>query len=1061
MSTTTESAPIYLTVLPQPGGLAAALTDLGLLARLETVATSDAALLELKGRSDTWPLAAAVGSSTDAEDPVRELGGDLLHQLLPPGIAAFLKDALAGPLTLQLDTSLAWPPWELLWDGDSFLGEKFGLCRRIVAAGMAARAARRAPGHGALKVLLIAGGKSSTPAISRLNAGLRSMADLAVSVVGATDLPTHELLRLIAPSDVVHFVGRVDGRRATGESVLWWWGGEPLDVSAIASLASTPSLLISQDDSPAQGLGPGANRAVALSASKSGLTVLTCEPVATAHGHEFMLRLYAALVRGAAAADAVRTARIAFHRDAGIAALATLRPELHGQGELVIVERRASADDNLRQVTIVSIDLVGSTRLLGVLGAETYSDLLARYHQRCAEIVQAHGGTLDDFQGDDGAMCYFGTPVAREDAAAQALQASLDLVDAMKALGLDVRIGVCTGQVVVRDGQPVGAAIHLAARLQSIAAPGTVVVGETTRRIAKQRFRFEPLQPGILLKGFDTAQVCHRLLGPAPSASAEARALPDTPFVGRRDELQKLQAHWDVARTGSLRIVRILGEPGIGKSRLVREFKQLLLADGQAVFECRCSPDHANSAFHPLVEALRRELRLGANAPAELGLARLHAMLSRTGTLDEGAVALLADLLSLPVPTPHPILEQGAQRRRQLTVDLLVELAQRRVRQAPGCLLVEDTQWLDPSTAEFLDRLATATRARPLLIVVTLRSDTDILWRPRFAVHETELQGLSPELARALVVGACRDRPLPVEVVQRIASRADGVPLFIEESTRMAVELGEDQATPGPGAMPVPATVLDLLTARLDRLGAAKQVAQVGATIGREFPLALLHAVLQHPESPVRADDPAASLAELVRAGMLLARDDGGGARFVFRHALMRDAAYGSLLDRDRLRLHQVIAGVVSERFGLLVEREPEMLAFHYTEAGMDAPALRCWEAAVRNAASRSAHAEAILHADNALAVLVRMPASVDLHRAELRLQLLLAARLIATRGYGAERVERAYARAMELARLLGDESAAMRVLLGLEACHFMRADFEKARSFVLDAAARAGSGAG
>ena len=1060
MSTTTDSAPIYLTVLPQPGGLAAALTDLGLLARLETVATAGEVLLELERRSDSWPLAAASGSSPDADGLARELGGDLLHHLLPPGIAAFLKDAPAGPLTLQLDTSLAWPPWELLWDGENLLGEKFALCRRIVAAGMAARAARRAPGHAALKVLVIAGGKSE-PAIARLNAGLRSMAGLAVSVVGATDLPTHDLLRLIAPSDVVHFVGRVDGRRATGNSVLWWWGAEPLDVSAIASLSSTPALLISQDDSPAQGRGAGANRAVALSASKCGLNVLTCEPAGSAQGHEFMLHLYAALVRGAAAADAVRAARIAFHRDAGIAALATLRPELHGQGEVVLVERRASADDNLRQVTIVSIDLVGSTRLLGTLGAETYSDLLAQYHQRCAGIVHAHGGMLDDFQGDDGAMCYFGTPVAREDAAAQALQASLDLVDAMKALGLDVRIGVCTGQVVVRDGQPVGSSIHLAARLQSIAAPGTVVVGETTRRITKQRFQFEPLQPGILLKGFDTAQVCHRLLGPAPSASVEPHALPDTPFVGRRDELQKLQAHWEVARTGSLRIVRILGEPGIGKSRLVREFKHHLVADGQAVFECLCSPDHANSAFHPLVEALRRELRLGANAPAELALTRLRATLARTGALDEGSVALLADLLSLPTPAPHPILEQGAQRRRQLTVDLLVELAQRRVRQAPGCLLVEDTQWLDPSTAEFLDRLATATRTRPLLIVVTLRSDTDILWRPRFAVHETELQGLSPELARAMVVGACRDRPLPVEVVQRIASRADGVPLFIEESTRMAVELGEDQALAGPGAMPVPATVLDLLTARLDRLGAAKQVAQVGGAIGREFPLALLQAVLRHPESPVLAQDPAATLAELVRAGMLRARDDGDGARFVFRHALMRDAAYGSLLDRDRLRLHQVIAGVISERFGALAEREPEMLAFHYTEAGMDAQALRCWEAAVRNAASRSAHAEAVGHADNALAVLMRMPASVDRDRTELRLQLLLAARLIATRGYGADRVERAYARAMELARLLGDESAAMRVLLGLEACHFMRAEFEKARSFVLDAAARAGSGAG
>jgi predicted ATPase len=297
-------------------------------------------------------------------------------------------------------------------------------------------------------------------------------------------------------------------------------------------------------------------------------------------------------------------------------------------------------------------------------------------------------------------------------------------------------------------------------------------------------------------------------------------------------------------------------------------------------------------------------------------------------------------------------------------------------------------------------------------------------------------------------------------VVQLIAARADGVPLFIEESTRMVVEMGAGGDGLAPGDRAVPATVLDLLTARLDRLGAAKQVAQVGGTIGREFPLALLEAVLQHPGSPIGAPDLAAPLAELVRAGMLLVRNDGDGARYAFRHALMRDAAYGSLLERDRLRLHQVIAGVIRERFAELAERQPELLADHYTEAGLDAEALRFWEAAVRRAASRSAHAEAIGHVGRALAVLARMPASEDRSRLELRLQLLLAARLIATRGYGAERVERAYARAMELARLLGDEGAAMRVLLGLESYHFMRADFAQARLFVLDAAARSGGGA-
>jgi len=1067
MSTTTEVAPIYITVLPRPGGLAASLTDLRLLARLETIDTGEDVLgdLERESQAPVFPPVAAPGAGAEAAGALCELGGRLLRHLLPPGVAQWLRDAPAGALTLQIDHSLAWVPWEFLWDGENFLGEKFRLCRRLVADAAALRAAPALPHRGAVKVLLVGGGAAAAAAVARLHAGLRGIAGLAVSAVQSGELPREELLRLVGASQVVHYVGPVDGRATPDGSVGWWREGEPLAIGALGLPASVPLLLVSQDESPAASAAASANREVALGACRLGLNLLACEPAGALAAHDFMVEVYAALARGATAAEAVRLGRIAFRRSAGLAALAALRAELHGDGALVLNERRTSVEDNLRQVTIVSIDLAGSTRLLGELGAEKYSDLLAQYHWHCVDILLSHGGAPDDFQGDDGAMCYFGTPVAREDAAAQALQAALELIEAMQALGLGVRIGVCTGQVVVRDGQPVGSAIHLAARLQSIAAPGTVVVGESTRRIVKDRFRFQLLEQGILLKGFDEPQTCHRLLGPTLPASAERqgaqRSPAATPFIGRREELQALEAHWEAVRSGSLRVVRVLGEAGIGKSRLVREFKQILMDAGHEVFESRCSPEHANSAFHPIIESLRNELRVGANEPAEALQLRLRALVSRTETADEGAATLLADLLLLPIPVPHPVLEKSAERRRQLTVDLLVALAQHRVRRAPGCWIVEDVHWLDPSTAEILDRLAMASRDLPLLILVTARADAEPRWRPRCAVVDTELQGLSPALSRAMVLSACGERRLPAEIVQRIAGRADGVPLFIEESTRMAVDLSAARDLVGLVAMPVPTTVLDLLTARLDRLGAAKQVAQVGGTIGREFPLALLQAVMQHPGSPIAAQDVAAPLAELVRAGMLVARDEGEEARFAFRHVLMRDAAYGSLLERDRLRLHQVIAGVMGERFAELARQQPELLAFHYTEAGMHAEALRFWEAAVRKAAARSAHAEAIGHVGSALAVLARMPTDDEQRRVELRLQLLLAARLIATRGYGAGSVERAYARAMELARLLGDEGAEMRVLLGLEGYHFMRADFDQARAHALEAAERAGSRGG
>lgn len=1057
MAAAAETASLHLTVLPQGAGLTTCLTDLRLLARLDSIATPPPAVLDMTRQFECCTLpgpCGEAGSEASRAAEVQAVGQQLLVNLLPARVAKVLQDAASCALCLQLGEPVASVPWEFLWDGNGFLGEKFQISRRVVADDAALQADRRPPGRGPMRVLILSGGDAAAPVVARLNAGLRSMAGLAVSAVGTRDLPREELLRLIAACDVVHYVGRVDGRTVPGGSVLWWWEGEPLDIAPIAALHSAPRLLISQGDHSAAG-SHAANLALALGACRAGLNVLTCEP-SRAAGDAFMLDLYEALARGTATAEAVRAARVACRDVAGLPALAALRPELHGDGALVVSERHGSIDDNLRQVTIMSIDLAGSTRLLNRLGAEKYSDLLSLYHERCLEILHSHGGAPDDFQGDDGGMCYFGTPVAREDAALQALQAGLELLDGVQALGLDVRIGVCTGQVVVRDGQPVGAAIHLAARLQSIARPGTVVVGESTRRIVKDRFHFELLEEGILLKGFEEPQVCHRLLGPAlPPVAHAASVLPvSTPLVGRHHELQALQAHWTAVSAGALRIVRILGEAGIGKSRLVHEFRQFLSGAGDQVFECRCSSEHATSAFHPLIDTLRHELHLRADQRPESMVARLRELGSRRAEIDETAVALLADLLSLPVPMRHPVLEQSAERRRELTVELLVKLASQRVQHAAGCLIVEDIHWLDPSTAEFLDRLATATRDLPLLILVTARPDASLPWRPRLAVYEAELQGLTPQLARALVLSVCGNRRLPGELVQRIAERSDGVPLFVEESARMALEAGDDD--PDLATVPVPATIVDLLTARLDRLGAAKQVAQAGATIGREFPLALLEAVLQEPGSPIRSRDVTTALAELVRAGMLVSRDDGAGVRLAFRHVLMRDAAYGSLLARDRLQLHQVIAGVIRERFEGLGERQPELLAFHYTEAGMDAHALRFWESAARKAAARSAHAEAISHVASALAVLARLPAGEEQQRLELRLQLLLAARLLATRGYGAERVERAYARALELARLLGDEAAEMRALLGLESYHFMRARFEDARAWAVAASDRA-----
>jgi class 3 adenylate cyclase/tetratricopeptide (TPR) repeat protein len=1055
MSIAEQHDAISLAVLRQDGILAASLTDTRLTAKLARCALSEALLRDLQ--CDVQELLACCADSglgkvlrTVASARVRTLGKRIFDTLLPEPIGSFLRGSPARMVSLQLDAALAWAPWELAFDGESFFGEKFAVCRQIVADDQAPRRGPPLPNRGALNVLVLADEvphAASESAAQRLVNRLRMVEGLEVTGANANDLRSDDMLALIGESHVVHYVGPVDGTSPLVGRGAGWRERELLDARWMASLPAGPPLLISQNTAP-PGLTvqPSANRTLAASACGRGRSILVCESDhENDDGLEFLLAAYRQLAHGAALAESIRAAR------------------LYGDGRLVIFVKDVSSrvEDNLRQVTILSFDLVGSTRLLATLGAERYSEVLAEFHKRCEQIVAGCGGAPDDPQGDDGIMCYFGFPVAREDAASRAVRAGLKIIDAVRGLGLSVRIGISTGQVVVRNGQPVGSAIHFAARLQSIAVPGTLVVGESTRRIVKERFRFEPLENVPPLKGFDQPGPLFRVLGLAqtdgPNDAGASVASPGmTPFVGRYCELHALEEHWAAAQSGTLRSVRIVGDAGIGKSRLVREFKHALVSRGHEAFECRCTPDHTHSAFHPIVEGLRKQLRILDRDHPDLVLEKIAEFAAPAGI--DGAVPLLADLLSVPIESRHPVLDHSAERRRQLTLSVLVALSRLRLQSSPVCLIVDDIHWIDPSTEEFLNQLAVNAQALPLLLLVTARSESEVKWRPGCVVHETELRGLSPEASRMLILSTCGETRLPGEVVHLLAARADGVPLFIEESTRMVVELnaGLSGGTLSAATLAVPATILDLLTARLDRLGDAKQIAQIGGTIGREFPLTLLQAVLAHESSPFQARDLSAQLTTLIRSGMLICLGKGDDVRYAFKHALMRDAAYRSLLDRDRTRLHRVIAFVVNAQFRSLAESQPELLAFHFTEAGVDADALRYWESAARQAAARSAHVESINHVASALAVLTRVPRDKNRDRVELRLQLLLATRLIATEGYGADRVERVYVRAMELASALEDEAALMKVLLGLEGYHFMRADFAKARAIAFDAGVRA-----
>ncbi len=716
----------------------------------------------------------------------------------------------------------------------------------------------------------------------------------------------------------------------------------------------------------------------------------------------------------------------------------------------------APPEDDVRQVTILSCDLVDSTGLMHRLGDEEYSERLAHYHRRVARIAQAHAGLADDPQGDDGFMCYFGHPVASEDAVAMALRAGLALSGAVADLGLQLRIGISTGRVVIRNGQPVGAAVHHAARLQAAAGAGGVLAGAATRRIAGERFAFAELASAPLLKGFEDSGAVWRVLEERPALGTERfddRA-DLTPFVGRERELAQLLQHWQAALAGERQTLLLHGEAGIGKSRLVREFRQALAAQGQRTLECGCAPEHSGTAFQPLIELLRRRLRVHEADPPALQLARLRALQVTTGADGEQALSLLGTLLSVP-ESVLPVLASAepAERRRQRTMALLLRVATGLADQAPVCLILEDLQWIDPSTLELVQRLIDGPAQQRVMLLLTLRGGADEAAACGLVAPDQarlRLGGLAPAASRALLQQASGGMLADDELAHRLAARADGVPLFIEESARMAAALAA-QRRPGETGRSlhelVPGSLHDLLMARLDQLPQAKRAAQVGAALGRVFPQALIEAVNRHQASPIHLPALGALLDALVQAGLLTVQRDGDQPGYAFRHALVRDTAHQSLLERDRRALHAAIAAVLQSHFAPLCNIQPELLALHQEQAGQAGEALAGWERAARRAARRWALHEAMAHLQRALALLPQLDDGAARDGTELRLQLLLSGLLITSAGYGASRLLAVYQRALVLARALGDEGALAKLRLGLEGYHFMRGDFDRAQA--------------
>jgi class 3 adenylate cyclase/predicted ATPase len=716
-------------------------------------------------------------------------------------------------------------------------------------------------------------------------------------------------------------------------------------------------------------------------------------------------------------------------------------------------------------------DLVGSTPLAEQLDPEDLREVILAYQEACAEQIRRFEGYLARYVGD-GLLVYFGYPQAHEDDAPRAIRAGLGIVAALPDLNtrlqqtvgvlrdspLQVRIGIHTGLVVVGDmggggsrdpSAIVGETPNIAARLQGIAEPNTVVISEATARLVQGLFEWQARGPQVL-KGVSTPVAVYRVLHESEAQSRFEVAVRTglTPLVGREEELGLLRRRWEQARSGEGQAVLLSGEPGIGKSRLVQTLKEQALTEGAIRIEFRCSPYHQNSAFYPIIEHLQRFLQFALHDSPPARIEKLTQRLAAYRFPQADTLPLLAALLSLPSPEGAPALTLSPQKQKQKIQEALVAWIAEEAEKAVVYCAWEDLHWADPSTLEllmlFLDQVPTAR----LLAMLTFRPDFTPPWRPRSHLTQLTLSRLGRQPIEAMVGEITGGKPQPREVVQQIVAKTDGVPLFVEELTKMVLESGLVRAAAGhyelTAPLPplaIPATLQDSLMARLDRLAPVREIAQLGATLGREFSYELLHAV-----SPLDEGSLQQGLQQLVEAELIYQRGLPPQAMYFFKHALIQDTAYQSLLKSTRQQYHRQIAQVLEGRFPETSETQPELLAHHYTEAGLIEQALPYWQRAGERATQRSANTEAISHLTKGLELLKTLPDMPTRAQQELRLQVALGSPLMATKGWWVPEVEHAYTRALELCRQVGETPQLFTILAGLSAVYHTRGEQERAR---------------
>ncbi|MGH8643903.1 MAG: adenylate/guanylate cyclase domain-containing protein [Gammaproteobacteria bacterium] len=717
-----------------------------------------------------------------------------------------------------------------------------------------------------------------------------------------------------------------------------------------------------------------------------------------------------------------------------------------------------------RPLTVMFCDLVDSTRLSRHLDPEDLQDVVRRFFNACSFAIGRFDGYIARYMGD-GMKVYFGYPHAHENDSERAVHSGLAILEAVKELNqnnphqgfaIAARIGIATGQVVIGEilGQEIakerpafGETPNLAARLQALAKPNQLIIDQATKRLAGNEFEFTD-HGTCSLKGFDTPVQAWQVLSIRLSASRfEAhRSSQLVNFVGRKYEASLLLGRWREASSGEGQVLLLHGEAGIGKSRITQILCERIADERHHIIQYQCSPYHTNTALYPAINHLRQALGTKDRSNAKLN--ELDLMVVESGAENQETASLIADLLSIGGDERYPPLNVSSEKRKEMTMEALMRLLQSLADRCPVLFIVEDAHWIDPTTRDLLTRIIDRIQKMRVLLLITIRPEFNSIWQEHGHVTSLTLSRLPRRHCTELVTAITGGKALPPEVQQSILAKTDGVPLYIEELTKNVLESGllVEQAHSYTvkdtiKEMSIPESLHASLMERVDRLGLVKEIVQTGAAIGREFTYDLLRATVEATDSQLRN-----ALDLFVASGLISQGGEIPAAKYLFKHALVQEAAYSTLLKKPRQLLHARIAKTLESGFAERVKMEPELLAYHYEQAALPGPAVDYWHRAARSAAERSANMEALNHFHKALQLLKDLPQGLERNTLELGLLIARGAPLLFVKGYASDEMEQNYSRAKHLSQDISDPVHQFRAIWGLWVFRLVKGQLVEAR---------------